>query len=34
MLINHPFLEGAENLREEWRREFRRWQQTKNEILP
>ncbi len=34
MLINHPFLEGAENLRDEWCREFRRWQQQKDNILP
>ena len=34
MLINHPFLDGAADLRNEWCREFRRWQQSKNDILP
>ena len=34
MLINHPFMEGAENLKDEWCREFRRWQQSRNNILP
>ena len=34
MMINHPFLAGAENMRDDWCSEFRRWQQTKNDIMP
>ena len=34
MLINHPFLAGAENMRDEWCQEFCHWQQTRNNILP
>ena len=30
MLINHPFLVGAENMRNEWCREYRRWKESEN----
>ena len=34
MLIHHPFLDGAEQLRDEWCREFSRWYNTQNDIMP
>ena len=33
MLINHPFLAGAEDMREEWCRTFDAWYRTRDEFF-